>query len=368
MVGEKKRKRAIRLTCVSFWMCLAVFLSALVPAPGFSSSGTGRQETAGAVVAKVDGVAIPRELLDREVDRQLEKYSRYGMRKATPELISTLKHQTLEKLIDREVLRQAMAGTVTVEADERARRKFADLQGRFVSAEQFDRYLASRQVTEEEILDRYGRERKLEEYLQSRGVAGIEPTEEEIAAYYEKAKEGFKREERVKVRHILIGVDPEATAAEREAARLRAEELRRELLADSGLFAELAGRFSDCARSKEKGGELGSVRRGFMPPEFDEVAFSLAPEAIGRVAESRFGYHVIQVTERIPAGYAPLSEVHDFIKRYLQSELVVKRTAEHVRELRRKADIEIFLDRADSTATELHVRNGGGNDEFNDER
>jgi len=50
-----------------------------------------------------------------------------------------------------------------------------------------------------------------------------------------------------------------------------------------------------------------------MVEEFDEVVFEMGPKEISPIFETRFGFHIVQVLEKRPAGIQPLSEVYDAI-------------------------------------------------------
>jgi peptidyl-prolyl cis-trans isomerase C len=74
------------------------------------------------------------------------------------------------------------------------------------------------------------------------------------------------------------------------------EKVKAEIAAGAD-FAEMARRHSRCPSSKQ-GGELGEFQPGEMVPEFDAVVFS---GDIGKVygpIQTRFGYHLIEITER----------------------------------------------------------------------
>ena len=62
-------------------------------------------------------------------------------------------------------------------------------------------------------------------------------------------------------------------------------------------FAELAKKHSACP-SKDKGGDLGLFTHGQMVPEFDKAAFELAVGEISAPVKTRFGYHLIMVTDK----------------------------------------------------------------------
>jgi len=100
----------------------------------------------------------------------------------------------------------------------------------------------------------------------------------------------------IRARHILIRA-PEDNPEARQQARQEALELKRQLEQGAD-FATLAREHSDDPGSARRGGDLGWFGRGRMVEPFEEAAFS-AP--IGRVVgpvETRFGYHLIEVTGR----------------------------------------------------------------------
>lgn len=65
-------------------------------------------------------------------------------------------------------------------------------------------------------------------------------------------------------------------------------------------FAELAKANSDCP-SKDNGGDLGEFTRGKMVKEFEDVAFKIEPLVVSDPVKTRFGWHLIMVTKKVPA-------------------------------------------------------------------
>ncbi len=79
-----------------------------------------------------------------------------------------------------------------------------------------------------------------------------------------------------------------------------------------------------------------------MPKEFEQVAFTIDEDTVSEVVETKFGYHILKVSDRSSAGVPPYEEVRDFIKKYLQMEESKVKLASHIAELRAKSDIEIL--------------------------
>jgi len=122
------------------------------------------------------------------------------------------------------------------------------------------------------------------------------PTDLAIQGYYEQNLQTmFSHPGQVHARHILIQVAPNASPAQISAARTRAEDLLLQVKAGKS-FTDLAKENSDDPGSKENGGDLGLVSRGELVKPFEDVAFKLKPGELA-IAETQFGFHVIQVTE-----------------------------------------------------------------------
>ncbi len=112
----------------------------------------------------------------------------------------------------------------------------------------------------------------------------------------------FKVPEQVQIRHILI-------AGQDEAALAKAEKIRADLKGGAD-FAALAKEHSADSGSAAKGGELGLFAKGRMVPEFDEAAFALQkPGDLSDLVKTQFGYHILQLEARRPAGVRPFEEV-----------------------------------------------------------
>jgi peptidyl-prolyl cis-trans isomerase C len=77
--------------------------------------------------------------------------------------------------------------------------------------------------------------------------------------------------------------------------------------------------------SAAKGGDLGFFGRGRMIKPFEDTAFGMAKAGdISEVIESPFGFHIIRLDEKKPAGLQPFAEVKDALLRQAQNEILNK--------------------------------------------
>lgn len=92
--------------------------------------------------------------------------------------------------------------------------------------------------------------------------------------------------------HILIRAPPGMPEDERATRRRRAEAIHARLA--SGASWNVESRASDDVNSRTANGTLGVITWGDTDPDFERVAFGLAPGELSQVVETRFGYHLIR--------------------------------------------------------------------------
>lgn len=98
-------------------------------------------------------------------------------------------------------------------------------------------------------------------------------------------------------RHILIRPAADGSL---DSARAVVEDLKARVEAGED-FAALAQEYSADTGSARRGGDLGTFGRGRMVPPFEEAAFALQNVGdLSEPVETRFGVHLIQLTERPP--------------------------------------------------------------------
>lgn len=124
--------------------------------------------------------------------------------------------------------------------------------------------------------------------------------EDELRTTFNDRFETLSSPERVHARHILVLVGPDATQEEEAAARARAESARTRITAGES-FESVAAEVSEDAGTASEGGDLGVFARGDNDPTLDGAAFALEVGAVSEVIRTPFGFHVVQVDEKLPA-------------------------------------------------------------------
>jgi peptidyl-prolyl cis-trans isomerase C len=140
----------------------------------------------------------------------------------------------------------------------------------------------------------------VESFLKKKVEQESNVSEEDMKKFYEQNKDKFKSGDQIKASHILV-------KSEKEAKDVQAQ------LKAGGNFEELAKKFSSDS-SSSKGGDLGWFGKGSMVPAFEKAALALKEGQISDIVKSDFGFHIIKLTGKRPAGIRPYEEVKDQIK------------------------------------------------------
>jgi peptidyl-prolyl cis-trans isomerase SurA len=104
-----------------------------------------------------------------------------------------------------------------------------------------------------------------------------------------------------RAQHILLRPTAQLTQA---AALAKLTDFKKRIQSGKSTFAALAQEFSQDG-SAAQGGDLGWANPGMFVPEFEEVMNQLAEGEISNPLVSRFGVHLIRVTERRRVDLSP---------------------------------------------------------------
>ncbi len=139
--------------------------------------------------------------------------------------------------------------------------------------------------------------------------AQISVTDEDIRKFYEQNLSRYKTDEQRRASHILVKAAKDAPAAEKAAAKAKAEKLLAQVRKNPADFAKVAKENSDDPGSAERGGDLDFFGKGMMVKPFEDAAYKLKEGEVSDIVESDFGFHIIKLTAIKPAATRPLADV-----------------------------------------------------------
>jgi peptidyl-prolyl cis-trans isomerase C len=292
-------------------------------------------------VAEINGEPITAEVFNSEI----AKIAASGQ--VPPQLLSQLKGQIINKIVDKTLIDNAVAEADITVSDEKVDARIAEIQAEFARANDkvdgkmgtLDDLVAKLGISEEEFRESVRESLAIEALLVERGMTY--PSAEEVKAFYDENQESFKRPEQVHARHILIQVPADADEAAWAAALTEAEEVRAKAVEPGADFAALAAEFSDGPLGKQRGGDLGWFGRGQMVPEFEEAAFTLEKGAISEPVRTQFGWHIIKKVDEREAGIVPFDKIKEQLDTQMRNERVQKALSDLLTELHASQEITL---------------------------
>lgn len=279
------------------------------------------------VVARINGVSINETELTPLVNKRLTIYRKLGAKSGLEQIRQRFQNEELDNLINQELIFQAALTLKPSDLEDRTNKRF--------SARPDD----NGKVDERALKEKIRREILIDEYLSRAGIFSLQVPEQESRKYYDNNRQSFTEPASARVHHILIKIS-KGSPTDQEA--LAKGDMIIKELEKGKKFGELAQKYSDCA-SKNKGGDLGSIKLGYMPSEFDGAIMSLKPGQTSGLVKTSHGFHIIRVDEKSPEKIKDFEEIKDFIGRYMLKEYRQKKILELVNNLKQSAKIEKFI-------------------------
>jgi PPIC-type PPIASE domain len=232
-------------------------------------------------------------------------------------------------LIDGEPL---LLGSFRSDFEANVGRPIADSSPR-VASSVFDQYLS------EHVLCREARRllksasldcREAPAILLRAAGSSVQPTEDAIRQEYAAHPERYRVEEEVQARTIETS---DLASAQRARQRLRAGEP----------FSAVARELSS-APDAPRGGDIGPIRRGDLPAEYEKVLFALKPGEVSPILPETEGYRIFQLTRKTPAGSLSLEEARPAIEKTLAQALADRYLDAVVSRYMREGKVTVLAD------------------------
>ncbi len=195
---------------------------------------------------------------------------------------------------------------------------------------------AYREKTRREMLKAYAFQIR----VGSRVNVTAEEVEQEFTARHPKGTQ-----EEVRASHVLLRIPEVITLARLGELRDEAERIRQLALAGDSSFGELAALYSQDPATAREDGDLGYFTRFLLDDEFTAHAFALRSGETSEVVQTKFGFHIIKVTDRreVEIDDFAREELRSFIQHELSTRARERAYRQWIRELRESAFIDVRL-------------------------
>lgn len=290
-------------------------------------------------VAKVNGEEISKTQLEEAFNAAVQASGVKADDLTAEQKLGGYRQILDELIMDKLVAKAAEAETVT---DADITSEIAKLKKQFPSEEAFETQLKDAGQSLEKLHTAVRTMLQQQHWMQGQIKDGDKVADDDVKKFYDTNTEEFKNPETVKASHILFLVkkeDSEEVAKQKEAAARKAAARAKK----GEDFNKLAKELSEEPGAKESGGDLGFFSKDRMVPEFADAAFNQKPGDISEPVKTQFGWHVIKVTEKKPAGTVPFEEVKDQITAYLKSAKQREAVQSILKKLKDSAQIESTL-------------------------
>jgi peptidyl-prolyl cis-trans isomerase SurA len=291
----------------STWMLVAAGL-VLAAAPL-------RAEVVNRIVASVDGDPITLYELNQYEEKQ---------RALMPSVRIPSQNDALQALITEKLLAKEIAAKGIRVRDEDIDRYVDHIkESNHLTDDQLKEALKQQGVDYAKYRDQIRQEIEKVQLLnrEIRGKVNISP--EDVQRYYEAHKKDYERPARVKVRQIMLRLDPNAPSEIAQAVTQRIEGLRAQILKGED-FTKVAKQYSEDPAAAD-GGDLGEVEPSKMLPEFEAVLTKMKEGEVSEPVRTNMGVHLLKLEKRIAVGYQAESELAAEIKEKLYSEALDER-------------------------------------------
>ncbi|MRR12300.1 hypothetical protein EG835_07515, partial [bacterium] len=273
---------------------------------------------------------------------QLDERTETALRDA-PAGLDLARREEVRKAALRELLNEALLedrarelDIVSTDAEVEEQIKHLKEQNKVASEEEFVTALKASGLTPDRLRDQLKRSTTIQRVVGREVNSKVDLSDDALRLAYEREKESWAVPEKVRLAEVLINAGPGAEEKAREAATVAK---------GGATFADVVLRFSD-GPTRSKGGDLGTVGKGELVAALDAAAFALPAGAVSEPIQTRSGWHVLKIVEKVPATYKPYSEVKAEILKKEQETQFQKKLAEYLEKLERDAVIKVSAEAA----------------------
>jgi len=245
------------------------------------------------------------------------------------ELMDDFQKNGLQKLIEDKLI-LSKANEMGIEIKKQlVDDKIKEIESKYPSEQLFIQSLVDHGATLTDLRDKILDQLKIKFILEYQVRSKILINPREVTDYYNQNLDQFKEEEKVTLESIFI-----QSNGDKQAAMDKAQEVLRQINAKEITFSQAAKEYSDAPA-------IGTVTKGTMKQDIEDVVFKLKEGDISPPISVDAGIYIFQCINKQPAQITSLEQAKERIYSYLFEVKFRERLTEWLDELKNKAYIEI---------------------------
>jgi peptidyl-prolyl cis-trans isomerase SurA len=311
---------------------------------------TARGEIIEQILVKVNGEIFTKSDLEQRQVAVLRQKGQAMDLKSDPnnvqlrKALDAITPQIMVDAIDEMVIVQRGKELGYTLSEEQFKRVLGDIkrENKMESEEQFQAALKAENMTLAELRRNLERQMIQQRVQQNEVLAKIGVTDDEARTYYGSHLSEFTTSPTVTLRELLIAVPADGkglNVAADEAAKAKAEEIRRRVTSGGESLKKLAAEVSD-SPSKANAGLIGPLSVNDISPELRKMIESMKPGDVSELVRTPRGYQILKLETMTATQTMPLEQAREQISERVFTD---KRRAEfqkYVQKLRAQAIIE----------------------------
>jgi len=269
-----------------------------------------------------------------------------------PEKETELKNRVLESLIRDRLISQEADVQKVAPKDEQVEFRLKEIRDKNFGGDQaqFEKALKAEGLSVDLYRDRLKKQIRQETLIYKEVQSKVAIGDQEVEEYYKAHEADFAESEERHLRHILVAVSPKPKPGDAAKAEAQAKKILAEV-AGGASFEAVAKAKSGDPGTRDRGGDLGWVKKGELVPALENAVFSpkIAPGGLTPVLRGPLGYEILQLVEVRNPGKKKLDDkvsgpegeatVRELVKGKLQNDRFRDGLEEWVKGLRSKATV-----------------------------
>jgi len=281
------------------------------------------------VAADVNGHAITYDQLDK-----IFQQNQQSAEKPNEDQAASGRLELLNSMITSEIMlqRAERLGLTAVDADGDA--EFNKMKAPYTK-EQFEARLTEKKMTAEDLKTQIRHDLTLNKLINKEITSHVSITDSDVSTFFNANKAAFNHPEpQIRIAQILVTPNPDPNVRNLKNSKAQNEKQAREKIEDIAArlqkgedFGQLAQNYSEDPNSAPNGGDMGLIPESNLDkvsPELKKLVLSLQPGVPSRPIPTQYGFQILKVISREPAGQRELNDPR--VQQEIRDALITRKT------------------------------------------